>query len=835
MLRENNNLEKSNPELVKEWNYEKNGDLKPTQVSAGSHKKVWWKCSEGHEWLASIYNRVKGSGCPYCSNVKLLTGYNDLATTNPKLAKEWNYEKNGDLKPTQVTVGSNKKVWWKCSKGHEWQATIASRSSGSGCPYCSNVKLLTGYNDLATTNSELAKEWNYEKNGDLKPTRVMKGCGKKVWWTCTKGHEWQATINNRAKGTGCPYCSNQKVLIGYNDLATSNPQLAKEWNYEKNEDLKPTQVTVGSNKKVWWKCTKGHEWQATINHRINGTGCPICANKKISVGYNDLATTNPMLAKEWNYEKNGDLKPTQVVEASNKKVWWKCKKGHTWKATIAHRTNGTGCPVCSKDIQTSFPEQAIFYYLSKYFENVENRYIIDKNECDIYLKDYKLAIEYDGQTWHKDINKDIKKITNLNNFGIKTINIREPKCPKIYLVGAVFYNLKDLTINELENAICFVVSYINNHIKPQIDIKKDRIKILENTLTQEKEKSLVYSNPALAEEWNYEKNGELKPEYFTQKSAQIVWWKCSKGHEWQASISNRTKGSGCPYCTNYKALEGYNDLVTTNPELAKEWNYEKNGDMKPTQFTIGSDKKVWWKCANGHEWQTRIANRSKEKGCPYCSSQKVLAGYNDLATANPELAKEWNCEKNGDLKPTQVTISSGQKVWWTCSKGHEWQATIASRSNGCGCPYCSDVKLLTGYNDLATTNPELAKEWNYEKNGDLKPTQVMKGCGKKVWWTCSKGHDYQATINHRSNGSGCPYCSNYKVLTGYNDLATINPELAKEWNYEKNGDLKPTQVTASSGKKVWWKCSNGHEWQTTIAHRSKGSGCPHCYRKRILK
>ena len=765
MLRENNYLEKSNLELVKEWNYEKNGDLKPTQVTAGSNKKVWWKCSEGHEWLASIYNRVKGSGCPYCSNVKLLTGYNDLATTNPELAKEWNYEKNGDLKPTQVTVGSNKKVWWKC----------------------------------------------------------------------TKGHEWQATINNRAKGTGCPYCSNQKVLIGYNDLATSNPQLAKEWNYEKNEDLKPTQVTVGSNKKVWCKCTKGHEWQASINHRINGTGCPICANKKILVGYNDLTTTNPMLAKEWNYEKNGDLKPTQVVEASNKKVWWKCKKGHTWKATIAHRTNGTGCPVCSKDIQTSFPEQAIFYYLSKYFENVENRYIIDKNECDIYLKDYKLAIEYDGQTWHKDINKDIKKITNLNKFGIKTINIREPKCPKIYLVGAVFYNLKDLTINELENAICFVVSYINNNIKPQIDIKKDRIKILENTLTQEKEKSLVYSNPALAEEWNYEKNGELKPEYFTQKSAQIVWWKCSKGHEWQASISNRTKGSCCPYCTNYKALEGYNDLVTTNPELAKEWNYEKNGDMKPTQFTIGSDKKVWWKCANGHEWQTRIANRSKEKGCPYCSSQKVLAGYNDLATANPELAKEWNCEKNGDLKPTQVTISSGQKVWWKCSKGHEWQATIASRSNGCGCPYCSNVKLLTGYNDLATANPELAKEWNYEKNGDLKPTQVMKGCGKKVWWTCSKGHDYQATINHRSNGSGCPYCSNYKVLTGYNDLATINPELAKEWNYEKNGDLKPTQVTASSGKKVWWKCSNGHEWQTTIAHRSKGSGCPHCYRKRILK
>ena len=213
----------------------------------------------------------------------------------------------------------------------------------------------------------------------------------------------------------------------------------------------------------------------------------------------------------------------------------------------------------------------------------------------------------------------------------------------------------------------------------------------------------------------------------------------------------------------------------------------------------------------------------------------MLRENNNLEKSNLELVKKWNYEKNGDLKPTQVTVGSNKKVWWKCTKGHEWQATINNRAKGTGCPYCSSQKVLAGYNDLAASNPQLAKEWNYEKNEDLKPTQVTVGSNKKVWWKCSKGHDYQATINHRSNGSGCPYCSNYKVLTGYNDLATINPELAKEWNYEKNGDLKPTQVKASSGKKVWWKCSDGHEWQTTIAHRSKGSGCPHCYRKRILK
>ncbi len=328
---------------------------------------------------------------------------------NKELMLQYNFAKNKDLQLNELTLGSDKKIWWKCSKGHEWQASIVNRNRGTSCPYCSGRQAIIGYNDLMTTYPELAKEWNYEKNGNLKPNMVMANSGKKVWWKCSKGHEWQATIDNRSRSRNCPYCSNYKVLTGYNDLATVNPSVAKEWNYEKNGDLKPNMITANNEKKVWWKCSKGHEWQATIINRNRGTGCPICSNQQVLKGYNDLDTINPTLAKEWNYEKNDNLKPDMVMANSSKKVWWKCSKGHEWQAVISSRNAGNNCPVCAKELQTSFPEQAIYFYIKRLFPDAINGDHHLKMELDIYIPSKKVAIEYDGMFWHKNSKSDERK------------------------------------------------------------------------------------------------------------------------------------------------------------------------------------------------------------------------------------------------------------------------------------------------------------------------------------------------------------------------------------------------------------------------------------------
>ena len=137
-----------------------------------------------------------------------MPGYNDLATQYPELAKQWS--NRNIISPTEVTIGSHRDVWWKCDKGHEWSAKIYSRSQGAGCPYCYGRIAIKGYNDLQTVNPQLAKEWNYEKNNELTPSDVMPNSGKKVWWKCSKGHEWQASVTKRNYGRGCPECAKQK-------------------------------------------------------------------------------------------------------------------------------------------------------------------------------------------------------------------------------------------------------------------------------------------------------------------------------------------------------------------------------------------------------------------------------------------------------------------------------------------------------------------------------------------------------------------------------------------------------------------------------------------------
>jgi len=274
---------------------------------------------------------------------KLIPGKNDLATKFPEIANEadgWD--------PSTVMPGSHKKLKWKCSKfGHRWSAIVfnrARKTNPRGCPVCAGRKVVVGYNDLATTHPEIANEaygW--------KPSTVTAGCNKKKQWQGSKcRHIWSAVVGSRTHKTdptGCPVCAGQQVLAGYNDLATTHPELAKE---AVNYELTKT-VTAGSTEKLEWKCSPyRHIWLVSPNNRTSQqSGCPVCAGKKVVVGYNDLATTHPELAKE---AVNYELTKT-VTAGSRKKLKWKCSKcRHSWSAIVfnrARKTNPRGCPVCA--------------------------------------------------------------------------------------------------------------------------------------------------------------------------------------------------------------------------------------------------------------------------------------------------------------------------------------------------------------------------------------------------------------------------------------------------------------------------------------------------------
>lgn len=709
-----NSLEALMPDLAEQWHPGNNGKLSPSDVKPGSEKKVWWKCARGHEWAARVANRSNGTGCPFCSGKKVGAD-NNLNALFPQLAAEWHPSRNGDLGPSDVSPGSSKRVWWRCSYGHEWTTSINNRTKGTGCPYCSG-RSASDDNNLAAKRPDLAREWHPTKNGDLAPTGVVPGSVRKVWWLCKYGHEWKAAVYARARGSGCPYCAGYVERPRYSDnIETLFPKLAYEWHPTKNGSLTPQDLTPGSIKKVWWVCEHGHEWQALVGNRIRGNGCPYCSNKLVNED-NCLEARYPYLAAEWHPTKNKELTPGGFVSGSGTKVWWKCSRGHEWKARINSRVRGTGCPKCSP--QTSRLEIRVFCELRALFDDVIWHKKIQGAEFDIYLPKYNVGIEVDGFLWHEKRTRwDNKKAGILQSSGGHLYRLREHGLKAVserdIILGhgekensAVKRLLAKLLQNEPLDGEHMLRG--NEYLKTGEFVNDSEYRRMLSLLpSPPHDSSLETLHPRLAREWNFSKNSPLAPGMFLPGSGKKVWWKCKLGHEWKAQIASRAAGCGCPYCTNQKTGSD-NSLAALRPDLAQEWHATKNGLRLPSEFTPGSHEKVWWKCPQGHEWKAAIRDRVRWPGCPFCSGKRV-ASDNHLAAVLPDVAREWHPTRNGTLSPCDVRPGSGKRVWWKCRYGHEWQTVIAERKKGHGCPYCAGKKVGAD-NNLAVMMPGIAKE-----------------------------------------------------------------------------------------------------------------------------
>ena len=864
-------LAEHNPELLKEWDYEKNNELglTPETISYGSAKKVWWICPKGHSYLMGLNSRTcagkKKQECAVCSGNQIVEGYNDLKSNFPELVKEWDYDKNNELKiyPNDVAKSSHKKVWWKCDKGHEWNAPIDRRTiSKAGCPFCSNQKLLKSFNDLESKYPEIAKEFNIYKNKRL-PSEYLYGSTNKVWWICSNcGYEWKTSIINRTGKSkiGCPNCApklnreNQlkNQIKSKGSLFDNYPDLIKEWIFEKN-DRNPKDIVPGSEYKAWWKCSKcNYEWKAIVASRTsNGTGCPVCGSRKVIEGINDLKTNSPELMKEWNYEKNNaiDLFPERVTRFSDKKAWWICPIcDNSYQTAIKHRSLGTGCPNCANEFRTSFPEQAIYFYLKNEFEDTQNRMDLIGKEVDIFIPCMNLGIEYDGAYFHnsnKSLEREKNKYNHLKEIGVKLIRIREKGLDLPSYADYTLYLTKKNNDKDIEYIIQSIFDIIKElfgfEADVKIDLSSDRQKIYTQYITQIKNNSIEKLYPELMNEWDYDKN-IVKPSSIVPGSEKKVWWICPKGHSYEQQVSNHIKGARCPFCSGLKVITGENDLETMFPEIAKEWDYEKN-ELGPSEVKYGSKHKAWWICPKGHSYEAVISHRTggKQEKCPICANKKIEYGYNDLESLKPELMKEWDYEKN-IIKPCEVTCGSNKKAWWICPKGHSYEAVIHSRAKlNTSCPICNGKQILEGFNDFQSQQIELLKEWDYEKNNTLGiyPNKIHKHSWKPVWWKCNIcGYEWEATPGKRSEGSGCIKCSNIKsgknrIINRIKEQGSLKdnyPELVKEWDYEKN-EFGPENYTCGSHYKPWWKCNIcGNEWQTEIKVRTaQKSKCPKCH------
>jgi hypothetical protein len=342
------------PYVIGEWDPRRNGDLRPERLRATSHVLAWWRCTNnpGHQWRASVANRTRGTGCPFCAGQRAVRE-TSLAATHAAVARQWDARRNAPLTPRDVLPFSHKEVWWKCPKGpdHQWCARISDRThDGRGCPFCSGRRLSVT-NSLATVAPSVASDWHPTKNGSLRPKDQLAAQWVQRWWKCRKGedHVWRCAVAGRVQvGKGCPFCVGRRVSLS-TSLAAVSPETARLWNRARNAGLTPKDVTAHSRLRVCWKCPRGpdHEWRATVADCVDATKkCHACVGLQVSVT-NSLAARFPDVAAQWHPTKNGPLTPELVTTRTLRRVWWICDIGHSWCTRIAHRTaEKSGCPVC---------------------------------------------------------------------------------------------------------------------------------------------------------------------------------------------------------------------------------------------------------------------------------------------------------------------------------------------------------------------------------------------------------------------------------------------------------------------------------------------------------
>lgn len=486
--------------------------------------------------------------------------------------QEWDYSANEGLSPETVTKGSKVKVAWKCAKDpkHKWSARVDSRTgkNPNGCPYCSG-RFSTAQNNLEALYPKIAKQWHTTKNSRLIPSQITPRSNKRVWWVCEEdeNHNWVATPNDRVSGQGCPFCSGNAPSDN-NNLGLDD-ELANQW-HPKNLPLLPKDFTLHSGRKVWWKCSveDDHEWQATINSRSgNKRGCPFCAGRRASKKYN-LKISYPVLAEDWHFTKNDGINPEDFTPSSNKKVWWRCSKfpEHEWQATINSRTSGNGCPICAP--QTSAPEIRILTELRVVFPDARARAKIAGKEADVLVDELKLVVEYDGDYYHKTKKQtDLSKNNHFRQLGYDCLRIRSGKLQK----------LTDTDILTKSDTVT----------KAHMDE--------------------VYR-------WILEKcknvPGEAIQSYLSESDFQ-------NDSEYRLYLSYFPK----PFPDN--------SLLAHHPDIALEWDYDRNFPLRPEDVSRGTNLKVWWVCEdNGdHRWQAFVKNRtqpSRRTGCPFCRKRKVL-------------------------------------------------------------------------------------------------------------------------------------------------------------------------------------------------------------------
>ena len=589
-------------------------------------------------------------------------------------------------------------------------------------------------------------------------------------------------------------------------------ELMDLWDFERNQNkgLNPKEIPVNSCDIAFWKCKNGHTWEEEIGvvYRRK-TKCFYCTGRLIWSGENDLQTLYPELAAEWDYDKN-DITPDKVSPRDTNTYWWKCKNGHpSFPRSVEHRVNRHDtCPYCSgkkvvsgvNDLETLFPKIA-----AEWDYEANNGVVPSKVSPNCWT----------SYNWICPKGHHYKKKVYLRTHSESGVDCT--KCVKAHSTSfpeqAIFYYTKQFypdAINRykgLSKTGLELDIYIPSwNIGIEYDGKYSHSK--EDSKEREQHKYEICKQKGIRLIRIREDN---KPAHLD--SADSVYYVKKRPNDPEMNLF----------------------LITFFTELT-EWSHNHyvpyinpNTNKREVGFKLPVDINI---------------KRDRPKILEYLIDKENSFGF-----LYPELAKNWDNEANKKLTPFMLTPGSNYEAFFKCERcGESWSATISTvvKWKRKLCKKCSmgdsgqrnTKRIVNERGSLGDFSKEAVEQWDYDANNGLTPYDIPKNYSKPVHWKCPVcGYKWEKSPSFRIHNNKlrpCPHCAGRVAITGLDDLETLYPNIAAEWDYGKNKNSLPSTTLATCKTTKYWICSKHHKsFKATPFQRINGSGCSMCKGEKI--
>lgn len=529
---------------------------------------------------------------------------------------------------------------------------------------------------------------------------------EKLKWRCSEGHEWEGNSAGIRAGRWCWICGRKSSADKQRDTIEKMALLAHSRN---GECLSGNYVN--SHIKLKWRCSEGHEWEATPNSIQSGHWCPYCAGRA-------RLTLEEM--REIAMSRGGQCLSKEYVN-SKSNLLWKCSDGHEWASKPGVIRNGSWCPVCSQGVSERFCRAAFEKIFNMKFPKRRPKWLMNPEtgfnlELDGYCEKGNIAFEFQGRQHFQEVSFFQEKYTLHERKKLDLLKRRICKEHGVILIV--------VPMMPYEKMVPFIIG----------SCKKNGLKIEKVPIDTYDFRSYdIYSPHHLHQmkEIAKSRGGEcLSKAYITNHTK--MKWRCCEGHVWNATPGHIKSGEWCPNCSQnvVKTLEDMRILAQI-----------EGGECLATEYS-NAHTKLTWRCSEGHEWEAVPNSVQQGSWCPYCSGNVPLA-----IDEMKEIAKS----RGGECLSPEYR-NNRYKLRWQCSIGHEWEASPGNIKKGKWCPTCAGNKRLT---------IEHMEEMARKRNGHCLST-YYKNSNSKLSWQCSKGHQWNAIPNNVKRGSWCPICAGRK-------------------------------------------------------------------------